>query len=127
MPRKTKLKPGVADGRETEGPSFPQHVPLDLEERNRLNQIFRDPVFRKAWTNAKLSRPSCLMAPDLLESDKGPQAALNRISQMQGWEFFAAALFRQGMDPKPPRPPPLKEFAEPDPFITSEKPEPPKT
>ncbi len=67
--------------------------PLQLEERERLTAIFADPVFRKAWRNTQLCRPS--VVPAGLDTALGAQIGNNRLHQMQGWEMFRTAFLRQ--------------------------------
>lgn len=77
-------------------------IPLVFEERNRLREIFADPVFRKAWNNALACRPSSF--PAGLDSALGPQIGNNRLHQLQGWEMFRLALLREQHERVPKTP-----------------------
>lgn len=75
---------------------------LTLEERNVLRGIFQSEAFRKAWHNARLSKPPTLISRDLNGED-GSRIALNQLKQIQGWELCEAALLKQLNDPAPVR------------------------
>lgn len=104
---------------EYEGPVRPAYAPLSLPERDELKAIFTQPVFRKAWSNAKLARPPALISSNLTNTEGGDRISAHQLMRQQGWEMFAAALFRQTDDPKPPRAP-LEESFPPDPFLMQE-------
>ena len=36
-----------------EGPQIPVEAPLSLEERTKLKELYENPVFRKAFSNAR--------------------------------------------------------------------------
>jgi hypothetical protein len=80
------------------GPTKPAAIPLTLEERTELKSLLGSAVYRKAFTNARLFRPSVFI--DGLNTALGPQIALGRLRQLQGWEMFEAALVLQTQDPK---------------------------
>jgi len=85
----------------------PKITPLDYEEREQLRTMLHSPVFRKAWNNVLLSRPSVMPpAPVGAGADSSMLAMLanNRLNQLYGWEQFAAALLSQIEDPAPKAP-----------------------
>ena len=82
----------------------PKIAPLDYEEREQLRTMLHSPVFRKAWNNVLLSRPSVMPpAPVGAGADSSMLSMLanNRLNQLYGWEQFAAALLSQIEDPAP--------------------------
>jgi len=80
----------------------PKLTPLDYEERGQLRALLHSAVFRKAWNNVLLSRPS-VMPPMPMGADSAMLSVLanNRLNQLYGWEQFAAALISQIEDPAP--------------------------
>lgn len=80
----------------------PKLTPLDYEEREQLRALLHSAVFRKAWNNVLLSRPS-VMPPMPMGADSAMLSVLanNRLNQLYGWEQFAAALISQIEDPAP--------------------------
>lgn len=112
MPKSKLQKSRVAPGRgrkkaikiTEESPAVPTYSRLVMEERDRLTAILNDPVFIKAWKNARLSKPSAFAAmPDHFEGQFGDNRAAHRLAQIQGWEMHEAALIRQTIEivPKP--------------------------
>ena len=83
----------------------PKIAPLDYEEREQLRTMLHSPVFRKAWNNVLLSRPS-VMPPMPTGADSAMLSVLanNRLNQLYGWEQFAAAILSQIEDPAPKAP-----------------------
>lgn len=81
-----------------EGPKMASEMPLSIEERKKLKEIFEMPVFRKAFSNARLAKPTAF--PPGLGTALGPQIALVQLCRIQGWELFEAATFLQTQDPK---------------------------
>ena len=83
----------------------PKLTPLDYEEREQLRTMLHSPVFRKAWNNVLLSRPS-VMPPMPMGADSAMLSVLanNRLNQLYGWEQFAAAILSQIEDPAPKAP-----------------------
>lgn len=131
MAKTPKPKP-IALGtqsREETGPAIPSPVPLTVEERVELREIFNKPAYRKAFTNARLKKPSAFAPQDALNGEHGGQVANNRLHQIQGWEMFEVALAIQALDPLPPKKQ-VEESYPPDPFFASAdpnfKPEPAK-
>lgn len=93
------------------GPSKPAEMPLSVEERIELKGIFSNPVFVKAFNNARLCKPPVYVGG--LATQFGGQIATIQIARIQGWEAFEAAMFLQTQD-KLPKPAPLEEnFADP--------------
>ena len=83
----------------------PKIAPLDYEEREQLRTLLHSAVFRKAWNNVLLSRPS-VMPPMPMGADSAMLSVLanNRLNQLYGWEQFAAAILSQIEDPAPKAP-----------------------
>ena len=83
----------------------PKLTPLDYEEREQLRTLLHSAVFRKAWNNVLLSRPS-VMPPMPMGADSAMLSVLanNRLNQLYGWEQFAAAILSQIEDPAPKAP-----------------------
>jgi len=83
----------------------PKLTPLDYEEREQLRALLHSAVFRKAWNNVLLSRPS-VMPPVPMGADSAMLSVLanNRLNQLYGWEQFAAAILSQIEDPAPKAP-----------------------
>lgn len=80
----------------------PKLTPLDYEEREQLRALLHSAVFRKAWNNVLLSRPSVMpLMPMGADSAMLSALANNRLNQLYGWEQFAAALISQIEDPAP--------------------------
>jgi hypothetical protein len=79
-------------------PAKSEVVSLLNEERVKLTALLNDPVFVKAWNNAEMFKPSAF--PGGLDTALGSVIASNRLSQLQGWEMFKAALLRQVEEPK---------------------------
>lgn len=81
-------------------PAEPVFSPLVMDERDRLNVIFKDPVFVKAFRNLRTMKPSVFIAtPTMLAGAGGAQLANNRFHEIRGWEMFVAALLNQGKEP----------------------------
>ena len=87
----------------------PKTLLLTLEERTELREMLHSPIFKKAWNNVLLSRPS-VVPPAQPGADAALLSALsaNRLNQLYGWEQFAAALLSQIEDPMP-KPAPVKD------------------
>lgn len=103
QPKKKRLPP--------EGLREPTENPLSIEERTELREIFRNPIFIKAFENAKLCRPPSFVAG--MQSALAPQLALVALARIQGWEMFSTALLMQTRD-KIPKPEQLTEnYADP--------------
>jgi hypothetical protein len=80
----------------------PEHIAppalqeLSLQERGELIALVETPVFRKAWANVMLSRPSVFMGAAAVNgSDAAGTAALAKLCEIRGWELFKAAFARQ--------------------------------
>ena len=82
----------------------PKLLVLEYAERGQLREMLHSAVFRKAWNNVLLSRPSVMPpAPTGAGADSSLLSMLanNRLNQLYGWEQFAAALLSQIEDPAP--------------------------
>lgn len=108
MRPKTRLNTGLAVPREETGLSVPAAIPLSPAELEELRAIFANPVFIKALANARLSKPPLFVAG--IDGALAGQIASNRLSQLQGWALFEAALIRQTVPPNQPRKPPPDDF-----------------
>lgn len=96
---------------DNQDPAEPVFTPLLMEERDRLNEIFRDPAFVKAWRNLRVLKPGVFIAsPAVLSGPTGPQLANNRLHEIRGWEMFVAALLNQGKEPVVKRKAVLEEY-----------------
>lgn len=81
-------------------PAEPVVIPLLMEERDKLKEIFKDPAFVKAWRNLRVLKPSVFIAtPSALAGPSGAQMANNRLHEIRGWEMFSAALLNQAKEP----------------------------
>lgn len=100
MPAKTKLpKAPVAPVQAEELPGNPVHIPLVMEERDRLAAILKDPVFIKAWNNAEAVKPPIFPAsPELFEGPLGDNRAAKALCRIQGWEMHKVALRKQAIE-----------------------------
>jgi len=109
MPKKKVERPRAYERPEP----FPIYIakPLELAERERLRQIFSDPVFRKALQNAHAQKPKTNPGGTgvLGITEFSEKIAANRLHQLQGWEMFEAALFAQAEERVIHKPPVLKE------------------
>jgi hypothetical protein len=92
-----------------------------MEERVELRELFNKPAYRKAFTNARLKKPSAFAGSEPLNGEHGGIVANNRLHQIQGWEMFEAALALQALDPAPPKKP-LEESYPNDQFFASADP-----
>lgn len=92
-------------------PAEPVFTPLVMDERDRLNAIFQDPAFRKAWRNLRAMKPSVFLAnPSVLSGPSGLLMASNRLHEIRGWDMFIAALLSQGKEPVTKIRAPLEEY-----------------
>lgn len=108
MPAKTKRpKAQIApEPRKSPGelieqmPGVPVYLPLDMEERDRLSAILSDPVFVKAWNNARSMKPSAFPSDnEKYEGQWGDNRAAKQLARIQGWELHEAALIKQTREP----------------------------
>lgn len=80
-------------------PLFPRQTvtPLTDTERQRFRQIIADPVFKKVIENACLGKPPAFPSNtgEYVKDQNSLLVANNRLHQIQGWELFEAAIFRQ--------------------------------
>lgn len=109
MPKKPKLpKKRVATALTEERPVFPAHVPLVMEDREKLVSILNEPVFIKAWNNAEMMKPPVFPGgPDGPTADSREAKALARL---QGWELHKAALIKQTLEVVPRKAIPTEQF-----------------
>lgn len=105
MAKVRTAKSGVAP-QQVENPIAPAPFALTHEERIHLRGLLADPVFVKAWTNAKAREPSIYIQGTLgvakpLDGAQGMQIGNNRFHEMRGWKMFEVALTTQVNDPAP--------------------------
>lgn len=94
-------------------PGIPVFHPLDMEERDKLSSFLADPVFIKAWNNAKLAKPSVFPSMnEHFEGQHGDNRAAKQLARIQGWELFGAALINQTKEPVRKAKAPSPEFPE---------------
>ncbi len=74
---------------------------LSPEEKGELRAFFNGALWRKVLANARTARPS--LFPAGLDTPMGPQLALNRLNQLQGWKLLEAALSQPILPPVTPR------------------------
>jgi hypothetical protein len=89
---------------------------LSLEERQELAQLVDTPVFRKAWGNVLLSKPSVFnFAGSAAQgSEQAREGAVNKLYEVRGWELFRGAFIRQ-FEPELKREPVfMEEWTYPD-------------
>jgi len=96
----------LATGTTEELPGTPVHVPLVMEERDRLAEILKDPVFIKAWNNAESVKPPIFPStPEQFEGPLGDNRAAKALARLQGWEMHKVALRKQAIEvPQKPKP-----------------------
>jgi len=90
MPKTPRLKAALAP-RVNDEPLVPD-IMQDLlpEEKGELRAFFEGRVWKKVLANVRLSRPS--LFPLGLDGALGPQIAINRLHQLQGWKLLEVAL-----------------------------------
>jgi hypothetical protein len=71
------------------------------EEKGELRAFFEGALWKKVLANVRLARPS--LFPTGLDTPLGPQIALNRLHQLQGWKLLEVALAQPIMAPLPKR------------------------
>lgn len=99
MPKKKTTKPVYE--RPLPFPVF-TYESLVLKERERLREIFADPVFQKAIRNAHARKPNTNphgigVAP----TEHSLLIASNRLHELRGWEMFEGAFFMQAEERVP--------------------------
>jgi len=113
MPKTVPPKP-AAPGKQPKikavagGPERPAEKPLSVEEREALREMFRNPVFAKAFNNARLAKPTVFAQG--LASEHGGKVATIQLARLQGWEMFEAAMFMQTQDRILRQPAPTETF-----------------
>jgi len=102
MAKKIGLTSGMANQTEEKLLRDPP-VPLSLEERQAFRLAINSTAFKKALANIRWRKPSA--TPGDLNTALGPQIAINRLHQIQGWEMFETSLAIQALDPvvNPPK------------------------
>lgn len=102
MPKKPRLNEAMAPL--TNEPFIPD-ICQDLtpEEKGELRTFFNTPLWRKVLANVRTARPS--LFPIGLETAFGPQIAINRLSQLQGWKLLEVALVQPILPPTTARKP----------------------
>jgi hypothetical protein len=70
---------------------------LSFSERQELARLVRSPVFKKAWGNVMLGKPSVfsISGPETQGCDVARDVAVNKLYETRGWELFMAAFIRQ--------------------------------
>lgn len=101
MPKTPRLNAALAS-RMNDEPLVP-NITQDLlpDEKGELRAFFEGHVWKKVLANVRLSRPS--LFPTGLDSALGPQIAINRLHQLQGWKLLEVALAQPIMAPLPER------------------------
>jgi hypothetical protein len=101
MPKTPRLKAALAP-RVNDEPLVPD-IMQDLlpEEKGELRAFFEGRVWKKVLANVRLSRPS--LFPLGLDGALGPQIAINRLHQLQGWKLLEVALAQPILAPLPKR------------------------
>jgi len=101
MTKTPRLKAALAP-RMNDEPFVPD-ITQDLlpEEKGELRAFFEGHVWKKVLANVRNERPS--LFPRDLDSALGPQIAINRLHQLQGWKLLEVALARPIMAPQPQR------------------------
>jgi hypothetical protein len=102
-PKKPRIPP--------EGLREPTENPLSIEERTELKEIFRNPVFVKAFENAKLCKPPSFVAG--MGTALAPQISMVALSRIQGCDMFSDALLVQTKDKIPKREALVENYADP--------------
>ncbi len=101
MPKAVTVKPKApphAPQADYEAPRlFPlyKHQPLELEERVKFREFMGSPLFRKLIHNAYCYKPPSTAASFEKWGDHSESVSSHRLHQIQGWEMFEAAFFRQ--------------------------------
>lgn len=103
MPKAVTVKPNAPPPppqSDYEAPRlFPlyKHQPLELEERVKFREFMGSSLFRKLIHNAYCYKPSSnAVAGGFQKWDQhSAEIASHRLHQIQGWELFEAAFFRQ--------------------------------
>lgn len=107
-PKAEKPKPQA----EYEAPRlFPlyRHQPLELSERVQFREFMATPLFRKLIHNAYCYKPVSTVSPLSKWGEHSESVSSHRLHQIQGWEMFEAAFFRQAEEVIPKQNKPVEE------------------
>jgi hypothetical protein len=101
MPKTPRLKAALASRVDDE--PFVPDLTSDLlpEEKGELRAFFESRTWKKVLTNVRSARPS--LFPTGMDTSLGPQIAMNRLHQLQGWKLLEVALAQPILAPLPKR------------------------
>ena len=101
MPKTPRLKAALAP-RVNDEPFVPD-ITQDLlpEEKGELRAFFESRTWKKVLANVRSARPS--LFPLGMDTALGPQIAINRLHQLQGWKLLEVALAQPILAPLPKR------------------------
>lgn len=86
-----------------------KHQPLELDDRVKFREFMATPLFRKLINNAYCYKPASTVAPLQKWDQHSESASSHRLHQIQGWEMFEAAFFRQAEEVIPKQSKPIEE------------------
>lgn len=74
-----------------------RHQPLELNERIQFREFMATPLFQKLIRNAYAYKPTSSAVKGGLDNwgEHSERVSSHRLHQIQGWEMFEAAFFRQ--------------------------------
>lgn len=107
MPRPKKPQMARVAPVQTE-PLRPSALPLLGAEREEFRRIIENPVFVKAFRNARCAKPTAFVVGG--DTQFGQQIGNNRLHEIRGWEAFEFALLAQVEEPKERRRAPEPNF-----------------
>ncbi len=95
MPRPKKETPKAYDPPRL-FPVYPREA-LSLKEREEFRKFINSPLGIKLIKNAYCDKPSTNAVPGGVANwnEHSQAMSVNRLHQLQGWEMFEAAFFRQ--------------------------------
>jgi hypothetical protein len=101
MSKTPRLKAALASRVDDE--PFVPDLTSDLlpEEKGELRAFFESRTWKKVLTNVRSARPS--LFPTGMDTPLGPQIAMNRLHQLQGWKLLEVALAQPILAPLPKR------------------------
>ena len=101
MTKTPRLKAALAP-RMNDEPFIPDLTQdLTPEEKGEFRAFTQGPIWKKIWARVCLEEPS--LFPPGLDTALGPQIAINRLHQLQGWKLLKVALVKPIMAPLPKR------------------------